>query len=776
MKAGAPLHGFGTRIAPPFSIMEKTAGTAPRFPMLRRACEHVYLARTEIAGFAILWPLAGVGLQTPLLRGLADINWAQAFMVGVLATAIALFLVLTTILTVVWGPMRMASNDVYPTPRMTPAAWPRAAVGVIGLACLSGFFFDVNARSDQGGLMSAFVAGAGVAVFLYVFYAWFVDPQWLAVVLAPRPTEVTRQGLSPWEWLPGIGAFVSLQRLLRRFQKEPGPEKTYPFATRPANLLLRVFNWLGISAGYCAYDTAGRPTRVLPGHLSAAVLVFIFLVIAEVTGFDWLTRTGSADDGTSSTLSMLLAGWLFVQCLISAFAFYADRYRVPVVGIVLALATLTSFTLGRETTFESEPVDPDRLAAAPVPAEVLKLSRGRFIVVAAAGGGIQASGWTTQILAGLSADSQTGRSFLENLRVISAVSGGSVGAIQYLAAYPDVWSKEAMAAPRTIENAMASSLMAATWGLVYPDLHQTLLPIHSWPHDRGWALGRSFAHTAGRFPGPKLLDLSNGIREGLPVVLLNATLSDQALPVVFSNAQFPDPKAPEDHKRSIRGFHTDFRLETTLETAARLSAAFPFVSPAARPSEMLSHDAFLDGGYFDNSGLYTLMAWLEQSADAQLDSDPPADVLLITIDAFPEVAARVQQRERMRWYSEFAIPLQTIVGVRETGQAARIRYELPLMTRNVERRMTIERVEFRYRPSPRCGLEPPPLSWHLTSKEKGCIREGWNERRVVESRTKVREWLEKSRGVATKAAMGNIPGSAPNGRALKPTAGEPNRQ
>jgi hypothetical protein len=422
---------------------------------------------------------------------------------------------------------------------------------------------------------------------------------------------------------------------------------------------------------------------------------------------------------------------------------------------MLALATLTSIALGRETTFDSEPVDPARLATAPVPGQVLEQSQGRFIVVAAAGGGIQASGWTAKVLASLRSDADTGETFVQRLRVISGVSGGSVGAMHYLATYPGVWSKQGVPASRAVENAMSSSLMAATWGLVYPDLHSTLLPFRLWPNDRGWALGRSFAETAGRVPGPKLLDLADDVSRGLPVVLINATLSHQALPVVFSNARFPDPKADEAHKRSIKGFHTDFKLETTLETATRLSAAFPLVSPAARPSELLSRDAFLDGGYFDNSGLYTLMAWLEQAAEAK--QARRTEVLLITIDAFPEVPPPAQSRTRLSWYSDFSIPLQTIVGVRETGQAARIRYELPLMTKSVADRLSIERIEFRYRPTPRCALEPPPLSWHLTAREKECIQEGWSDTRVLEEVDKLREWLTRpARQAAATPEGGSI--------------------
>ena len=140
---------------------------------------------------------------------------------------------------------------------------------------------------------------------------------------------------------------------------------------------------------------------------------------------------------------------------------------------------------------------------------------------------------------------------------------------------------------------------------------------------------------AGTDTGPTLLTIAPLVRTGLPVVLLNSTLTADALPVVFTNSRYPGPNREGIGSRSIRSFHEDFRLETHLETAARLSASFPIVSPAARPSELKGRNAFVDGGYFDNSGLYTLMGWLEQAATS-IKPDDQREVLLLQVDAFPE--------------------------------------------------------------------------------------------------------------------------------------------
>jgi len=53
-----------------------------------------------------------------------------------------------------------------------------------------------------------------------------------------------------------------------------------------------------------------------------------------------------------------------------------------------------------------------------------------LVVVTAAGGGIQASAWTAQVLTGL--HERYKNTFTQSIGVISAVSGGSVGVMFFL--------------------------------------------------------------------------------------------------------------------------------------------------------------------------------------------------------------------------------------------------------------------------------------------------------------------------------------------------------
>jgi predicted acylesterase/phospholipase RssA len=442
-----------------------------------------------------------------------------------------------------------------------------------------------------------------------------------------------------------------------------------------------------------------------------------------------------------SPLSMVLTGVLLLVAILSFLSFYADRFRLPLSMALLALMACATYVSGVDHQFWSERLRPGSLSEAVTPREVIELSPGKLIVVAAAGGGIHASGWTAQVLAGLREGAQ-GQAFKRALRVISGVSGGAVGAVFYAGTYDGVWSDKAYSLQEARSRAMASSLGAVSWGLVYPDMHRLLLPIPRWlwrDEDRGTSLERSIALTAGGSPGPRLLSLAPLVRDGFPVLLLNATLSADALPVTFTNSRYPDPSATEAVVR-IGSFHEDFQRDTRLETAARLSATFPIVSPAARPGEYAGHNTFVDGGYFDNSGLYALMAWLTQAAPPVNSGAQRREVLLLMIEPFPEPASGLPTAAKVSWYRQFTIPLETAWGVHATGQAVRNRYELPLLKKFLDDRFKVHELQFRYASSD--GCKDPPLSWHLTLAEKKCIAEAWNQPKMLEARRQVVEWLK----------------------------------
>ncbi|HEX4321782.1 MAG TPA: hypothetical protein VHZ52_12800 [Acidobacteriaceae bacterium] len=206
-------------------------------------------------------------------------------------------------------------------------------------------------------------------------------------------------------------------------------------------------------------------------------------------------------------------------------AFFADRFRVPVLTTVALLVFLLN-GLGvyrdKEEHFVSTATAQPGLQLES-PQEILAALRsnspGRpVIVVTATGGGLHASAWTASVLSRLEtafADAKDGTTpFHEHLLLASTVSGGSVGLMTYLDALQKLPAAKGAflgkeQADPMIAAAQCSSLEAVTWGLVYYDMPRAyvpLLPLVLRPSsgvddqfalplgkDRTWALRKGFA-------------------------------------------------------------------------------------------------------------------------------------------------------------------------------------------------------------------------------------------------------------------------------------------
>ena len=155
------------------------------------------------------------------------------------------------------------------------------------------------------------------------------------------------------------------------------------------------------------------------------------------------------------------------------------------------------------------------------------------MVVAAAGGGIQAAAWTAKVLTELHA--RYGQDFTRSVRLVSGVSGGSVGLMYYLDRYEQL--REARTPEETAavlhainQQARASSLEASAWGVAFYDLAPTFLPVRRlWPgllRDRGTVLEDLWStRLAHRDPATfTLRGLQQDIRRrGYPIPVFNST-------------------------------------------------------------------------------------------------------------------------------------------------------------------------------------------------------------------------------------------------------------
>jgi hypothetical protein len=377
----------------------------------------------------------------------------------------------------------------------------------------------------------------------------------------------------------------------------------------------------------------------------------------------------------------------FATLAFAGLAFWADRYRIPVLTLAFVLVTITNLRPFR-TDHQFDGVELAGQAMPHTPMQVLQSMEPDkirpLIIVTSTGGGIHSAMWTSEILSLLdrkfpqtSAGTQT-YGFHDSILLTSTVSGGSVGMMNFLREY----NAPKPFAPATLEDhlvtsAACSSLEAVAWGLIYPDLARILFPafyrIGVLParYDRGFALEQALASNltdptcspnkgerSNASADPGISTLVPGVTSrGLfvPAFTLNTTATETGDRYLLSNYQiqlkddkycdlypsgmhsdilpaesflqtFAEPCAADPSKHAL----ADLRLST----AARLSASFTYVSPAARLESKFADYAyhFVDGGYFDNDGTGSVLEFLQTLDNAgQFSAGHVQPILLIEI-------------------------------------------------------------------------------------------------------------------------------------------------
>jgi hypothetical protein len=255
---------------------------------------------------------------------------------------------------------------------------------------------------------------------------------------------------------------------------------------------------------------------------------FTLAIVGFLSAVDYLYQVGDPERFPPFALVLIMA--IAVCWTLSVLAFAADRFRIPVLTLILLLMMLprvAGWAGGREEHYIST-APPQANAQLQSPQMILEKFRASYpsqplIIVTATGGGLHASVWTATVLAGLeqqfnSLDSLgPATPFHEHLLLASTVSGGSLGLLTYLDQLQSLQkgqSLDAAHSARMINASECSSLEAVAWGLVYFDLPKAFVPVI--PHcvepstgladggvndldkspllkDRTWALRKGFA-------------------------------------------------------------------------------------------------------------------------------------------------------------------------------------------------------------------------------------------------------------------------------------------
>jgi len=146
----------------------------------------------------------------------------------------------------------------------------------------------------------------------------------------------------------------------------------------------------------------------------------------------------------------------------------------------------------------------------------------------------------------------------------------------------------------------------------------------------------------------------------------------------------------------------------------------------------------VDGGYFGNSGLFSLGEWLKEATVSTVDEGgkavlqpPTKKILVIRISSFPDNQSAGPADRPRKWSYQLIAPILTILHGRSEGQLVRDAAEGAdllevLSRRGYEAKAITADYQAVSSKAITCSSDPP-LTWHLTEVEKKCIDENWNQ-------------------------------------------------
>ena len=472
--------------------------------------------------------------------------------------------------------------------------------------------------------------------------------------------------------------------------------------------------------------------RVLSGHLlaflSTLLVLFLYLAAFFVTlgplaGYVWYFQPGH--------VKAIFYALLFLSLCSSAAAFLCfllDRYRIPVLTLMATAAFVFSMCKYNTHYYELSK------AATSVKVDAKALWSGdnkQVIVISAEGGGIQAAAWTTRVLKGIVDDlpPDLRPKFVKSVRLLSGVSGGSVGLMLYQTIYANHQTDQpADYLSRVHEQGLCGDALAwISFGLSYYDLSRGLPYLSYSPLDRGWAAQHAWGKMLTQLGGNKAEDvtlrqLRRGVIEGTqPLLVFNSTAADTGEPVELTNFDLD----PDHDFKALNTLYPDKDMKLT--TAVRLSAAFPYVTPSPRPyfedslyaAPSSPGYALIDGGLYDNFGVAGAYFTLKQAFKDSGRDQKPILWIHIRLTNLNNTNLDDDKAEKTSPLAQSGLgPLLALYNTRGTGQRSRADQLKELAGSQFGR---LSQAEFVYP----ANSERLPLSWALRPLEIEHVTDAW---------------------------------------------------
>ncbi|HEX5667525.1 MAG TPA: patatin-like phospholipase family protein [Chitinophagaceae bacterium] len=232
-------------------------------------------------------------------------------------------------------------------------------------------------------------------------------------------------------------------------------------------------------------------------------------------------------------------------------------------------------------------------------------------IVAAEGGGIRASTWTSLVLKKLQ---EIRPDFTDHVYAISGVSGGGVGAAFFTAYRHDQLRNgfsQFPSSPSSFEQTVSDDFLSdLTAGFIFHDNLQRLIPwpVESLSRNRKLEDSWGFSWQAKMFSGTMdssfLRIWDDTTRYSIPNLFINGLLAETGQKAITSNLDLNNASFKDDVD-VINKLGADIPLKT----AASLGARFPVITSGAllKAEGKIPLGHILDGGYKENSGIET--AW-----------------------------------------------------------------------------------------------------------------------------------------------------------------------
>jgi hypothetical protein len=545
-------------------------------------------------------------------------------------------------------------------------------------------------------------------------------------------------------------------------------------------LFLAPLQWLGLKSmelsktGYF-YRQDDR-LLLASGHLAGMSFFLIALILFFALGFFFRPNNKSSQKkGEAPVIIYMMAFLAIVVPILATMTFALDLSRFPVILTAICFVAVSYWLWDVDYYFRLEETSKttDKVNRSDFGTAVknrLKFQGSEeedrtLVVVTASGGGIQAAGWTAQVLAGL--QEWLGSDFTKSIGLISSVSGGSVGSLFFVDYCEENGAISSDNLEKVVQDAVQDGLDTVGWGLVYRDLGNIVgLPWLSrcLRHvfkisDRGEALEYTWQNTRTATDLPSQTSANSNfvtlddwgkkaLAGDIPIPVFNTTLVEDGRRMLFSPMTFfQAPTDPKNKDLTLDSNTLYAGYDIRAVTAARLSATFPYVSPTSRNPDIGIERNYhiVDGGYFDNSGILTAVNWLDNNMDMLLKQVNVKRLILLEIEAFEQQKFDGDVEGRGGFLTAFLAPIFTLLNVKTASLVIRNEQEIDLLINQyrskldkagtVEANSNVQHVKVEF-PS---SEYTQPLSWKLAPSEKYALEKAWEDVKELDSMQKLQE-------------------------------------